>query len=109
MSEITESKNWFDLMGISTKMRRNLVIFFLTSLIGVVGFLWKQYDKVQTEKKEINLELIKCNELMTQTVDSLRRVQITQLNQFSNEKDALFREFYKLNQEIKTIQKNQNN
>ena len=105
MSEITESKSWFDLMGISTKMRRNLVIFFLTSLIGVIGFLQKEYDQVQTEKANLNIELLKCNQLMTETVDSLRRVQITQLNEFSRKKEQIYREFYKLNSEIEKIEK----
>ena len=42
---------------------------------------------------------------MTETVDSLRRVQITQLNEFSRKKEQIYREFYKLNSEIEKIEK----
>lgn len=90
--EIVTQDKQLSIWGISTQLRKNLVIggyVLLMAIIYVLGVVIKDKDK---EAKAINQELVNCNKEISATIDTLRKEQIQMLNEFRKENAQIERD-----------------
>lgn len=103
--EVINQDQQLNIWGISTQLRKNLVIGGYILLMSIISILWIALKSQEKETRVINQELVNCNKEISATIDTLRKEQIKMLNEFRKENaqierdlDAAERQLLKLKQ-----------
>jgi hypothetical protein len=103
--EVINQDQQLNIWGISTQLRKNLVIGGYILLLSIISILWVALKNQEKETQLVNQDLVDCNKQISATIDTLRKEQIQMLNEFRKENaqierdlDAAERQLLKLKQ-----------
>lgn len=79
----------YNAWGLSKIAVRNIVVFFLLSLMFTVTILWRENIRLQDERQSAVLREIQCKEEAARIIDTLRKEQIQMLTDAIEKQDKI--------------------